>query len=53
MVYESIQAGGVGVSIGRNVFQHENPIGMVRALKAIVHEAATVEEAIKTLRETL
>jgi len=51
MVYDSIQAGGAGVSIGRNVFQHKNPTAMVKALKAIVHEKATVEEALKILGE--
>ncbi len=52
MVYDSIQAGGAGVSIGRNVFQHQNPTGMVKALNAIVHEKATVEEALKILGES-
>jgi len=48
----SIKAGGVGVSIGRNVFQHENPTGMTKALSAIVHRDATVEEALKLLGDT-
>jgi len=52
MVYDSIQAGGAGVSIGRNVFQHANPTAMVKALSAIVHEKAKVEEALKLLGET-
>jgi len=47
MVYDSIKAGGAGVSIGRNVFQHENPTKMVEALSAIVHHDASVDEAIK------
>lgn len=49
MVSNSIRAGGAGVSIGRNVFQHDNPSGMVKALSKIVHEGATVEEAIEEL----
>jgi fructose-bisphosphate aldolase/2-amino-3,7-dideoxy-D-threo-hept-6-ulosonate synthase len=52
MAYDSLQAGGSGLSIGRNVFQHENPTLMVKALSAIVHEGATVEEALKILGET-
>jgi predicted phospho-2-dehydro-3-deoxyheptonate aldolase len=51
MVYDSIQAGGVGVSIGRNVFQHKNPTAMVKALSAIVHKDATVQESLKILEE--
>ena len=51
MVYDSIQAGGVGVSIGRNVFQHKNPIVMVKAVSSIVHDDATVKEALTILEE--
>jgi fructose-bisphosphate aldolase/2-amino-3,7-dideoxy-D-threo-hept-6-ulosonate synthase len=52
MAHDSIESGGAGLSIGRNVFQHKNPTLMVRALAAIVHCDATVEKAIKTLGET-
>jgi fructose-bisphosphate aldolase / 2-amino-3,7-dideoxy-D-threo-hept-6-ulosonate synthase len=50
--YESMQAGAAGLSIGRNVFQHENPAKIVRALSAIVHKNASVEQAKKLLGET-
>jgi len=49
--YESIKAGGAGLSIGRNVFQHENPTLMVEALSAIVHKGVSVEHALKILEE--
>jgi class I fructose-bisphosphate aldolase len=45
MVRDSLDAGGSGLSIGRNVFQHEDPVNLVRALNAIVHENKGVEEA--------
>jgi len=51
-VFGSIKAGSVGVSIGRNVFQYENPAGMTKALSAIVHRGASVEEALRLLGET-
>ena len=51
MVHDSLKAGGAGLSIGRNVFQHKNPTLMVKALVAIVHGGATVERAIKLLGE--
>jgi class I fructose-bisphosphate aldolase len=38
-------AGGSGVSIGRNIFQHQDPTRMVGAISMIVHEEATVEQA--------
>lgn len=49
MVSKSIRAGGAGVSIGRNVFQHENPSGMIRALSKIVHQGASLEDALEEL----
>lgn len=50
MVYESLQKGGKGVSLGRNVFMADDPTKMVKALKAIVHENATVKEALQQLK---
>ncbi len=49
MVHGSIKAGGAGVSIGRNVFQHENPTNMAKALSAIVHDNASVKESQRIL----
>lgn len=49
MVKGSIDAGGAGTSIGRNVFQHKNPTKIVRAIAAIVHEGASVDKAMKEL----
>jgi fructose-bisphosphate aldolase/2-amino-3,7-dideoxy-D-threo-hept-6-ulosonate synthase len=51
MVHDSIDAGCAGLSIGRNVFQHENPTSMVKALVALVHDNASVEQALKLLGE--
>ncbi len=50
MVHEALEAGAAGTSIGRNIFQHENPSAMCSAIAAIVHEKATVEEAKKKLK---
>ncbi len=49
MVKGSIEAGGAGVSIGRNVFQHENPKKMVQAISSIVHGGKSVAEALDIL----
>lgn len=46
MVYDSIQAGAVGVDFGRNIFQDDNPIGMIKAIGSIVHENHAVKEAL-------
>ena len=50
MVKGSREAGGAGVSIGRNVFQHRNPTRMVGAISLLVHENSTVEEALACLQ---
>lgn len=52
MVKGAIEAGGKGVSIGRNVFQHRNPTAMVRAISAIVNENSSVENALKILESS-
>lgn len=49
MIYDSMQAGASGVSIGRNVFQHKDPTRMVKAVVSIVHENATVADALEVL----
>ena len=49
MVQDSVKAGGAGLSIGRNVFQHENPTLMAKALSAIVHNNTSVNESLKIL----
>jgi predicted phospho-2-dehydro-3-deoxyheptonate aldolase len=49
MVCSSIQAGGRGVSIGRNVFQHRDPAAMAKALTAIVHKKVSIEEALRII----
>ncbi|ACL03455.1 Fructose-1,6-bisphosphate aldolase (Class I) [Desulfatibacillum aliphaticivorans] len=49
MVKGSVEAGGAGVSIGRNVFQHASPGKIVRAISSIVHDDATVEQALELL----
>jgi len=49
MVKGSIDAGGSGVSIGRNVFQHKNPKQMIQAISAIVNDGTSVADALKIL----
>jgi class I fructose-bisphosphate aldolase len=49
MTADAMKAGSAGLSVGRNVFQHENPTAMVKALSAIVHNGASVEAAQKIL----
>lgn len=47
LTLDAVQRGAVGVDMGRNIFQSDNPVGMIRAVRAIVHERASVEQAYK------
>ncbi len=44
VVYDSVQSGGKGVAIGRNVFQADDPGAIVANIAKIVHEGYSVEE---------
>jgi predicted phospho-2-dehydro-3-deoxyheptonate aldolase len=50
MVEGALKAGAAGLSIGRNAFQHEHPVRMVRALAKMVHHKASVQEAVDILK---
>jgi len=44
-VYDGIQKGAIGVNLGRNIWQSEYPIAMIRAIRAVIHENCTPKEA--------
>ncbi|MBX3311762.1 MAG: hypothetical protein KF916_02525 [Microbacteriaceae bacterium] len=47
-VHDAVNKAGVaGVAIGTNIWTSSNPGGVVRGLAAILHEGASVEEAVK------
>jgi predicted phospho-2-dehydro-3-deoxyheptonate aldolase len=48
---DSMKAGAAGLSIGRNVFQCDNPTQIAKALSTIVHKGVSVEQALKILGE--
>ena len=47
MVKESIEAGGSGVCMGRQIFAHQNVSAISKAIGMIVHDNATVKEAME------
>ncbi len=49
--YRAIKAGAVGVDMGRNIFQNEHPVAMIRAVRAVVHQGKTSDEAFELYRE--
>ena len=47
LCYNAIQCGASGVDMGRNVFQSDKPLAMMRAVKEVVHNDAKPAEAIE------
>jgi putative autoinducer-2 (AI-2) aldolase len=45
MTWKAIDRGAAGVDMGRNIFQSDSPLGMIKAVNAVVHEDASVDEA--------
>lgn len=45
-----LNAGASGFVYGRNIFQHHDPVGMTRALLALLHEGAPAREAARRIR---
>jgi putative autoinducer-2 (AI-2) aldolase len=45
MTANAIKEGASGVDMGRNIFQSDNPVGMIKAIRAIVHKGASVDDA--------
>jgi len=43
---DCIEAGGAGVSFGRNIFQSNDPIALTQAISLIVHENYSISDAI-------
>lgn len=51
MASNAIEAGAIGVDMGRNIFQSEDPKAMIQAVKAVVHKGYTPKEAYELFKE--
>jgi len=40
-----MQKGAIGVNLGRNIWQNDFPVAMIKAIRVIVHQNATAREA--------
>ncbi|MDE1878590.1 3-hydroxy-5-phosphonooxypentane-2,4-dione thiolase [Candidatus Nitrosotalea okcheonensis] len=45
LTYDALQAGASGVDMGRNIWQNDHPVAMIKAVRAIVHQRVTAKEA--------
>jgi fructose-bisphosphate aldolase/2-amino-3,7-dideoxy-D-threo-hept-6-ulosonate synthase len=46
MVRGAMDGGAAGVSMGRSIFQHDDPGAITRAIAAVIHDDATVDDAL-------
>jgi putative autoinducer-2 (AI-2) aldolase len=47
MAHRAIQAGASGVDMGRNIFQSDAPIAMLKAVRKVVHEGSTPAQGLE------
>jgi len=45
-VYDGLQKGAIGVNLGRNIWQTQNPVASIRSIRAIIHDDYTAKEAL-------
>lgn len=51
MVHDAVAAGGAGLSIGRNIFQHDDPSLLIKILNEVVHNDVEIDEAMEMLEK--
>jgi len=51
LCYKAINDGAAGVDMGRNVFQSEDPVAMIQAVHALVHENLSVDQAFQLFND--
>lgn len=47
MAYLAVEQGASGVDMGRNIFQSDSPLGMLRAVRGVVHDGLTPEQGLE------
>lgn len=51
MAHNAVSEGAVGVDMGRNIFQSDCPVGMIKAVRAVVHQNEKPQIAIQIYEE--
>jgi putative autoinducer-2 (AI-2) aldolase len=48
LTFNAIRDGASGVDMGRNIWQSDNPVEMIQAVRSIVHDGLSVQESIES-----
>ena len=51
LCYKAINEGAAGVDMGRNVFQSDNPVAMIQAVKGVVHDGLTPAQGFELFND--
>lgn len=51
LTYNAVKKGAAGVDMGRNIWQNPFPVAMIKAIRSIVHENATPDDALSLYNE--
>jgi putative autoinducer-2 (AI-2) aldolase len=51
MTWNGIAQGASGVDMGRNIFQSDSPVGMIKAVRAVVHDRVSVDDAFAVYKD--
>ena len=51
IAHNAIKDGAAGVDMGRNIFQSDSPVGMIKAVRALVHDGVSIKEAYKVYKK--
>ncbi len=52
LAHDAVKKGATGVDMGRNIWQSPHPIAMIKAIRAVVHESKSPEEAIEVFNKS-
>jgi len=52
MAHDALQKGAAGVDMGRNIWQSDHPVPMIKAVRAVVHEKASPQQALDIFKES-
>jgi len=50
LAFNAVSKGAVGVDMGRNIFQSTSPVQMIKAVRAVVRDGASVDKAFEIFR---
>ena len=53
MCYQAIDQGAMGVDMGRNIFQAQCPVSMIKAVRAVVHDGETPQQAMEMYNDLM